>query len=188
MIPERSLLPSDQLPPVDGSVNRDLIAVEKVRSLVEACLQDVTDLSFEDLFQPPLTTVPEQVHPLTTSKILRGGCISSSNYLRKNLRKLGVGAELVSSATTYPEHYYLQLYQDMTEVLIDPTIGQYLDGHNHVFVGTRRQLKDLVVNPTRDLKGQYNLINTVGISTTRVGFFEQLWGDSSNPAPKSLVN
>jgi hypothetical protein len=52
-------------------------------------------------------------------------------------------------------------------VVIDPTLGQVLDGENYVFVGSKAELRDLVLGKAS------KLINT---SRTPSAKFEQMWG------------
>jgi hypothetical protein len=83
---------------------------------------------------------------------------------------------LVTSAHPNPHfHVYVVLGTNENAVIIDPSIGQYLLGYRKSFVGTRTELRNLVVNPETELQP--------GLPTDELGrkqLFIEIWGNYSH--------
>lgn len=86
-----------------------------------------------------LSISPDAVDTTVTGDELRGKCDLLSEELRIALRKIDFTVELKHAR----RHSYLTVFHKGHEIIIDPTIGQFIEGHNHVFVGTIHQLRDL---------------------------------------------
>lgn len=81
---------------------------------------------------------------------LNGRCYQFSRTLQKLLSEGGVDAFLVENKW----HGFLECFtRDLTEVIIDPTIGQYIIGAKEVFVGTRNELKTVFDDRWRQVVG-----------------------------------
>lgn len=131
-----------------------------------------------------LSTDPERVSP----EIARGSfslmCGTFSRELKIKLSIEGVNAEVVYADNGDPlDHVYLQSTNGASEVLIDPTIGQFLEGHNQVFVGGREQLRELVTKQTGE--GKVYKIVEIFDKYSPEEIFELVWG--SNSIPYNLV-
>ena len=77
-----------------------------------------------------------------------------------------------------PYHVYLRAsVAGKGEVIIDPTIAQYVKDYNDVFVGTREELKAIVLDANTDL------ISGAGfyLDKGRLKYFKKIWGEASIP-------
>lgn len=158
-------------------------AVLTVQNAVEAILHDSFGEvgGFEDL-QGRLSTNPSTVHAGIDADAVYDKCLSFSQELALPLRRFGYQATVSRSATYENEpfnHVYVVVQIDGVEVLVDPTIGQFLEGHNNVFVGVRETLRDLVVHHTGSDK-EYRAPAYFD-SFLNEEFFTIVWGDSSEP-------
>jgi hypothetical protein len=83
---------------------------------------------------------------------------------------------LVTSAHPNPHfHVYVVLGTNENAVIIDPSIGQYFLGYRKSFLGTRTELRNLVVNPETELQP--------GLPTDALGraqLFIEIWGNYSH--------
>lgn len=153
---------------------------ERARLTVEAALQLFGNTSKNKKIQTAsgkLSTINEQVDNAITSDFLDGMCKPFSEELTRCLLKKGQPAEVVTSLWHPGAHYYLLTRVNGYEIIIDPTIGQFVQGHNHVFVGTRNALRDLVVNQTQT-ETPYT-IRTLFSKDVGEAFFERNWGSIS---------
>lgn len=69
-------------------------------------------------------------------------------------------------------HIYVLLHNGNQEIIIDAAAGQFIKGHNRVFVGTRQQLRSLILNP------KTKIINTRS-KDNPLETFERTWGNTS---------
>ncbi len=120
-----------------------------------------------------LSTKPDQVDSQVDENFLYGMCGTFSEALHEALIDEGIMADKkLSEAKDLSAHTYLSITTDTgTEIIVDITIGQFIKGHNHAFVGTREQLKDLVENQTGEGK-PYQIIHTSQPSRA----YERIWG------------
>ncbi len=144
-------------------------AVSTVRALAEAAFDSgFADNPHAQAFQGALSTCPFRT--TVTSEALMGKCGILAGELQRALSDTGLPTEMCISEdrqTTW--HRSLRTVVDGVEVIIDPSIGQYVAGHNHVFVGTRAQLKQLILSPST------RLIHTN--IADKGGFFQRTWGN-----------
>ena len=113
-----------------------------------------------------------------SSEDLYSLCGTLCEMLQKPLLDNGIQNEqCLSRNQDSNAHIYLVARVGKFEVLIDPSIGQFLENYNHVFIGTREQLRDLVLNQTGDRK-PYKLINSKS-KKNPLEMFERTWGSSS---------
>lgn len=107
---------------------------------------------------------------------LAGRCYSYSRRVRTALYvQEGLLTEVAHPESVGdPPHFYVEVGND-EDTLIDPTIGQFLSHHNHVFIGTRTELRTLVEANTG------HTISTNG--TNPENFFEENWGTNSVRVP-----
>jgi len=116
-------------------------AVSHVQTAVEGVLQSAPLSAFVGL-STDLSVVT------VTSETLKGQCGTICGELRDRLKAVGVVVSMcISGDRNSNWHRYLGTTHNGVEVIIDPSIGQLIKGHNQVFVGTRDQLKKLVLNP-----------------------------------------
>lgn len=167
------------------------IAVANVKKVVEDVLKNSfgkNTVTAARRVQGRLSTEPKQVSPTITEESFYSMCGTFSPELQKHLKERGLDTEQIESAREdRSSHIYLTTLIDGIEVIIDPTIGQYLKGHNHVFVGTREQLRGLVINKTRKptemniqiIKDKpYQIINTRSHNDPHEAF-DRIWGEKS---------
>ncbi len=154
-----------------------------LREMVEKGLQEnFASLSSNKLrhFAGKLSTDPAKVHGDINEGSLSFRCGEFSGELRDCLSRLGFSTNVYGS--TYYEdksyHAYLKPTNAPFDVIIDPTIGQYLIGFNHVFVGTRQQLRNLVL--TQNENGTPYALRSLGKRNPEL-FFNIIWGISSKP-------
>jgi hypothetical protein len=157
-------------------------AVESWRSLTETALQQEFGRSDETLaiFRGKLSTCPEFVHPDVNERSLLFECVDFSYELQASFSRIGVATE-VQGSNVNPDgarHAYVTPISNERDIIIDPTMGQILHGHNHVFVGTRPQLRNFVYAQMRS-DAQYRIDSFYGSDRERM--FEELWGYGSTP-------
>src|ERR1041385_5456847 len=126
--------------------------IERVRSQVEIALKEVgyAPTGRTAKFRGKLSTVPELVAAEVDYLFLDSECVDASVELADALIRIGLHTQ--PSSSTYFSHWnrhsYLLTEEQSVEIIIDPTIGQYIRGHNHTFVGTREQLREMVCQQT----------------------------------------
>lgn len=160
---------------------------EYIREITESALQYFGKLTDSSLltdswlkeFADKLSTSPAKVHKFVNANSLSLMCGRFSQELQRCL--LLVGLDTTLQGSTYQqakaEHIYLQPENTSYDMIIDPTIGQFVVGHNHVFVGTRQQLKDLLLNQT----GHENTDRLQSLQKNPELLFEIMWGTNSKP-------
>lgn len=98
----------------------------------------------------------------------------------------GLQVQIVSSGNRlHVEHVYLTARIDPDEVIIEPTIGQIVLGHNHIFVGFRSDLRRLIVKTTGGPDSPYQIVPpyTAYHQEHPEEIFRHFWGDKSRPFP-----
>jgi hypothetical protein len=151
--------------------------VEYVKLVVEHVLQSTQFRENSEL--------PELIHSLSTDPMKVGSninCISLHNTCGTLNYELWTGLmhanmktdRFLSNDNDTREHIYLSTI-DTYPIIIDCSIGQIILGHNHVFVGTRRQLRNLVVNQTSEF-GRYKIVSGLGHTPEEV--FKRMWGNT----------
>jgi hypothetical protein len=136
-------------------------------------------------FVGKMSTLSSEVHKDVVSWMtLSYNCGRFSAELKKCLLKLGIQTTMSSASNDKPEHVYLVPDNIPYDIIIDPTIGQFIMGYDTVFVGTRDQLKNIVINQTGTDK-QYKLRNYAGITDSEE-LFTIMWGNNSVPISSPL--
>lgn len=158
-------------------------AIATVRRRVELALQrfGTNDVALSSWIGK-LSTNPQLVSPDVTYETLYDKCVDFSRELRRCLKQVGQPTQISTSAfDLYTEpHLYLTTTESGIEIIIDPTIGQFVQGYSHVFVGTRAELRDIVCRQTLP-GGSYRLQAGWRYETPRHVFFEVMWGTESRP-------
>jgi len=180
---------SGPLPPNELRVEA---AVRQMRDAVETALRGPgdPDSTISDLVSQ-LSVSPERPAPNLDPDSLNALCGSIDQELLRRLKTQGNSTADIYCSTNSDLHAYLLDVVDGVEILVDPTIGQYVVGYNHVFVGTREQLRDIVVNQTGPNK-PYKLEGKQKPYWEGNKVFETYWGsrsrlESSLPADRRLV-
>lgn len=152
-----------------------------------------------------LSTDPAQVNPdhyylfaafyrgdrgKTFSDCIRGECQPISREL--GVCMLEAGLDVMQGFNGYPEtsdlhpcHEYLVAPKKGQEILIDPTIAQMIQGHDHVFVGTRDQLREKVFRGIKP-EGPFTRLRTPDLRDHTEEAFELNWGIKARTAPFRL--
>ncbi len=89
-----------------------------------------------------LSVYPDKIDPNITREMFHGECDLLSEELAIALLKIDFTVDSMQA----PWHSYLAVSYKGHEIIIDPTIGQFIEGHNHVFVGTVGQLRNIAVD------------------------------------------
>lgn len=140
----------------------------RLREAVETALHHFGKLEGADLvrdFADSLSLIPERVDSGISQGYLKDKCSIMSLELQRCLDLTGVRTETHGSTYSYDgaAHTFLSPTETPYDIIIDPSIGQFILGHNHVFVGTRDLLRSLVLETHPDR------------------FFEINWGTRSLP-------
>jgi len=156
--------------------------IEHVKAVVEGVLQGSfgteTGTTASD-FIGGLSTDPSKVDISVTSRSLYGRCGSFAYELQVNLSNKGMEVDIATSSSDDSNAHMYLIYglEGKSEVIIDPSIGQFIEGHNNVFVGTRKQLRDIVLNQTGEGK-KYRITHTRSKDNPQEAF-ERTWGRES---------
>ncbi len=158
----------------------EFLKVSRIRNAVESILKtnfyEKSSLrSTQREVRSQLSTDPFAVGPIVTSDTLKGDCGSISDDLGMSLKRNGTHTSFVNSSR-FPDvreaiHYFLMVEGD---IAVDPTIGQYINRHNHVFVGTIADLRALVLQADKD--EQLTPLAQKYHHGDAEDFFERVWG------------
>lgn len=163
-----------QRKPIDiaNNFSKENMAVDQVRTEVESALA-ILGLEY-------LSSYPEKVGKYISASSLYKQCGNYSMQLEKGLMQMNIEVTFSSSGSVHDGsgiHWYLVRNVDDVEVIIDPTLGQFLIGYNHIFVGTREKLRDLVFIHSGENKCyQYNPL-WFGETPNPKKIFELAWGN-----------
>lgn len=161
--------------------------VRQVKSVVEIALRrkfGKDPKSKVTEFAGKLSTNPRHIAPDINNDSLKDKCNSFSEELTKCLLKLGLPIE--NSKRDPHEFLFVRrrrFFKSDVVVVIDPSIGQFIEGYNHVFVGTISQLHHLVVEQTKQ-GGKYTLLQNPNQYSSEY-FFRKYWGHSLPPPPEN---
>jgi hypothetical protein len=152
------------------SENKETINLSRLKSIIEDILRNsfgMNTLTTASRFINKLSIFPKIVdsHSVNSETLFRL-CRTLSIELQDKLIKQGINAKISSS--NHPDNN-AHNYVVVGEIIIDPSIGYFLEGHNHVFIGTRKELKDLVMSET------YEIIHSKSKNDPEL-FFERTWG------------
>lgn len=160
----------------------EITYTERVQDSLENILQTSigTDNPRLEWYKGKLSTKPERVSPEVDRFKLSLMCGTLSRGIKDKLVQQGIDAEVCCGDNVDPlDHVFLVAKEGPEEVLIDATIGQFIEGFNHVFVGSREKLRDLVLNQTGEGK-KYKVVEIFDkYSPEEV--FELVWGNQSKP-------
>jgi len=119
------------------------------------------------LFDPNMP-VENRLQP----KDLFGHCSSLSSELQELLVSRGVHTKSSSSSNAHGNgHYFLQTLNTEPQLFIDPTIGQFIKNYPFIYVGTREELKEMVLNAKKG-----GIVNTKSSRNPQEAF-ERIWGE-----------
>ncbi|OGH11002.1 MAG: hypothetical protein A2857_00510 [Candidatus Levybacteria bacterium RIFCSPHIGHO2_01_FULL_36_15] len=159
--------------------------VLKVKNVVE----DILGTSFDQnappeaaRFQGRLSTDPGKVDKKLSWRDFYCLCDTLSGVLKPKLEEKGLGAEIINVPDKKSEiilHSYVVVQESDIEVLVDPSIGQFIRNHTHVFVGTREQLRQLILG-MKDRRSPYSFTFS-HLRSNLERSFENLWGSKSKP-------
>lgn len=148
----------EQLPKIENK--------ERVHTVAE-----VVDLALNE---------PSPLHPaFSLREDIEGGksyamCRTFSSAVQEFLVEKGYDARIVHSDD--PEnnsHQYIILQTDDMELIIDPTIGQFIKRYGRPFIGSRGELKRLILDPSTEI------INTKSRHEP-LRAFQRIWGEGSS--------
>ena len=103
-----------------------------------------------------------------------GMCRTFSHAVWESLVAKGYDARIVhSSDPDNNTHQYILVRESDEEVIVDPSIGQFIESYNRPFIGTRDELKKLVLDYST------TIINTKS-KNNPLRSFQRIWGDESS--------
>ncbi len=177
--PDNSSFKFDTQIATESQSNKEKLAglVKSLKEVVEYILKTsfAEDNSSLTEFKGILSTKLE--NSTLTSKDFYGKCGMLSDELEELLWKYGVSTRKTTSGDFDTSgHTYLSLSL-IPQIVIEPSIGQFIEGHNYVFVGTREQLEDLVLHQTGEGK-QFSIINTRSKNNPEEAL-RRIWGDKN---------
>ncbi|MFH1827487.1 MAG: hypothetical protein ABH812_03615 [bacterium] len=157
--------------------------VKRVRAKDEVALQTrfgAQKVKIPLEFVEQLSTQPDLVGPSVNSESLLCQCNHFSVELSAGLIDIEIDAKVVvSNKSLHPFksiHIYITVGEGNKEVVIGPIIGQFLLGYNHVFVGSRKQLKQLMIDYFQKGTQSYRRLYT---TNSPLEYFETIWGSCS---------
>jgi len=185
-----------------GLVNFEGEPSEFVQETVEKCLerfekdkligQIPSDIVIPEFYEGSFLTKRYSTKPhLTdvTSLDLHGECFEESDFLRMILEHYdGIMTQVVKSNYISPykgeifKHFFLSVVIASNEIIIEPTLGQFLTNYKGIFVGTREDLRRLFIltlkdNPTL-FSSRWSYYRELVLETPSK-MFEVIWGTRS---------
>lgn len=129
------------------------------------------------------TKVDESINQKTFSEIDTDSIVSRE--LRRCLWEDGVKTNIKVGASG---HTSLRTIGREGEIIIDATFGKFYPDHKETFVGTQDELREIIKshrNPSyiREEKGLIKKTN-IDIESRAEEFFQENWGDTSQPTEK----
>lgn len=122
------------------------------------------------------------------SDCIRGECHTIPPEIGICLLEAGIevqhGLNRASPSRVATSHNYLVIPRMGFEVLVDPTIAQMVQGHDHVFVGTRKQLRKLILHGI--VPGGAYRLRTDYLRDKTEESFEVHWGNLAQVIPFRL--
>lgn len=165
------------------------ISIASFRDIVEVGLQEHfgRDGKYSE-YAGKMSIHPDRVGSDVTSEALEFRCEDFSHEFRHVGKKLGLDIHLAMTDQGHDEHVYLVPDEShgLSDVVVDLTVGQYVEGHNNVFVGSREALRDIVVLQAGPGK-QYALVEPseliepeeIELYREPTKFFQRKWGNGS---------
>ncbi|MEK7632234.1 MAG: hypothetical protein AAB473_00390 [Patescibacteria group bacterium] len=108
----------------------------------------------------------------------RAHCATIANEVGSLLVEKIPGIRLATSDDTtseyHPNHAYLVVkgLTPDTDIIIDPTAGQFITGLSEIYIGTRSNLRQLILNPE-------TTIQNTSSKDHREETFNRIWGSGS---------
>lgn len=154
------------LPEFPVSKSLETAAVESAKKAVDKAVSTLTRDDIVDVLNKGGaldSSSPSNINPLLgvikklttdsasgtlTEEELIFECTSISGLVHRGLVREGFPARIVNMRT----HTFIGTNVKGTNLIIDPTIGQFIKGYSHIFVGTRRDLVGLVSQAYTDDK------------------------------------
>jgi hypothetical protein len=136
-----------------GKKPENLLSIKKITKKVEKSLDhfgvgqinpDLTE------FKGQLSTDPKKVGKKVNRETLIGKCQSFTEELQRYLALEGLNSRRV--VNSWRDHFFLKIIGKEGEIIIDPAIGQFLDGYNHIFIGTSENLEKAVLEYAKNEK------------------------------------
>lgn len=119
------------------------------------------------------TTIVTRLDSGQQVNTLSGLCIKWLDALKEHLHRNGIKANIVSSKND-KVHSFLQYMDHGTEMIIDPTLGQFVE-YPHIFVGTRDQLRTVFMDPKRNFLSGTKIWSQEEEITSREEWFRLLY-------------
>ncbi len=120
-----------------------------------------------------IEALPEEIKEKMDKGDLIGMCGTiTTNILCRLDSKVPIKGAISSDKNSNGHTYLVANCEEEKDCVIDATIGQFVEGFEGPFFGTRQELKDLIFSPNTVL------INTRS-SNNPSEAFQRIWGDSS---------
>lgn len=129
-------------------------------------------------FKGQPSTIPKDAGEKINQLSLTGKSQIFSDELQRCLKELELNSTRVGSR--WLDHFSLRTGSSVGEVIIDPTLGEFLEGYKNVFVGTHEELRKVVLKYAKDKK--LSVIDKRNVPPTKSiiksdpnAFFEDHW-------------
>lgn len=176
--------------PVPEQIGNIEAEISNIKSVVDQVIRDELYGSSEFLYaiKGKLTTDPSTTSPEINSETFYGACGTICESLQTGCLDHNILLDKTSSEDEDSAgHVYLTTkLSNGSTLIIEPSIGQFIEGHNHVFIGSREQLHDLVINQTGTGK-KYQIVNTRSKSNSEEAF-RRIWGTRGKPQGGQMTN
>ena len=159
--------------------------IEKIKNILNEAL---ASKYIDEKFRGKISTSPYTTSSDISADMMFGMCGTLVSCIQIASADKNVNFDKSTSPRedTSGHAYLTTELRDGSELIIDPTIGQFIKGFNHVFIGTRKELQDLVVNQTGEGK-KYQIINTRSRNSPEEAFL-RIWGDKRHPLGTQMSN
>jgi hypothetical protein len=160
------------------SIKNPDLTLEKLKNLLrqDQALKTVYAEHTYDIKDPDS---PDSVLEICFSNM----CGDFTSRLVEYLRTQGIkSVEATSASPAGDTHVYAVLFAGPELVILDPSSGQYIKGYRDIFIGSRSELRSLIMSEATEL--HYS-------EKDRAHFFQRLWGDNSmvaySPSKNALI-
>lgn len=156
---------------------QQLLEISRITSQVEDILQNKLGniVGAVRKFRGRVSTSPLKTSLDLGPDDFYGVCDSFSEDIQSQSDKITFDKNLSADPDTNAHIYLVTRIPGDVEIIVDASIGQFLEGHSHTFVGTRSQLRDLYLNQTGEGK-PYQIVNTRSRNNPKEAF-RRIYGD-----------
>lgn len=130
-----------------------------------------TNNKFDQQFKGQLSLFSNKVGNQISQENIAGKCIVFCTELLRCLSYRGISATRVSNNKP-KNHEYLILDVNGENIIIDPTVVQWIPEHKHVFVGTRSELKQIILEHIKFVSPE---LARPELEHNAIEFYNEIW-------------